>query len=54
MGPPPFSRKRPSCWGTTPASAEHHGCAIGARYRHMTSEMQARVLPVIEQHLATM
>ena len=40
--------------GTTPASAEHDGCAIGARYRHMTSEMQAPVLPVIEQHLAMM
>jgi hypothetical protein len=33
---------------------EHDGGAIGTRYRHMTLEMQARVLPVIEQHLATM
>jgi hypothetical protein len=33
---------------------EHDGCAIGTRHRHMTSEMQAPVLPVIEQHLATM
>jgi hypothetical protein len=33
---------------------EHDGCAIVTRYRHMTPEMQARVLPVIDQHLATM
>jgi len=33
---------------------EHDGCAIGTRYRQMTSEMQAPVLPVVEQHLATM
>ena len=33
---------------------EHDGGAIGTRYRHMTSEMQAPVLPVIEQHLAMM
>jgi hypothetical protein len=32
---------------------EHDGGAIGTRYRQITSEMQARVLPVIEQHLAT-
>jgi hypothetical protein len=32
---------------------EHDGCAIGTRYRHMTPELQARVLAVIEQHLAT-
>jgi hypothetical protein len=31
---------------------EHDGSAVGARYRHMTPEMQARVLAVIEQHLS--
>ena len=31
---------------------EHDGGAIGTRYRHMTPEMQGRVLAVIEQHLA--
>jgi integrase len=33
---------------------EHDGSAIGARYRHMTPEMQARVLTVIEQNFASM
>jgi hypothetical protein len=33
---------------------EHDGSAIGTRYRHMTPEMQARVLAVIEQRLAGM
>jgi integrase len=33
---------------------EHDGSAIGARYRHMTPEMQARVLAVIEQNFASM
>ena len=41
-------------WHHTGQRREHDGCAIGTRYRHMTPEMQARVLPVIEQHLATM
>jgi integrase len=31
---------------------EHEGSAIGARYRHMTPEMQARVVAVIDRHLA--
>ena len=31
---------------------EHDGSAIGARYRHMTPEMQARVLAAIDQCLA--
>jgi hypothetical protein len=31
---------------------EHDGSAIGARYRRMTPEMQARVLAVIERCLA--
>jgi integrase len=33
---------------------EHDGSAIGARYRRMTPEMQARVLAVIEQNFASM
>jgi len=41
-------------WHHTGQRREHDGRAIGTRYRHMTPEMQARVLPVIEQHLATM
>jgi hypothetical protein len=41
-------------WHHTGQRREHDGCAIGTRYRQMTPEMQARVLPVIEQHLATM
>jgi len=28
------------------------GSAIGLRYRHMTAEMQARVVAVIDRHLA--
>jgi hypothetical protein len=31
---------------------EHDGSAIGLRYRHMTTEMQARVLAVIDRCLA--
>jgi hypothetical protein len=31
---------------------EHDGSAIAARYRHMTPEMQARVLAVIDRCLA--
>jgi integrase len=30
---------------------EHDGSAIGTRYRHMTPEMQARLLAVIERHM---
>jgi hypothetical protein len=41
-------------WHHTGQRPEDDGGAIGTRYRHMTPEMQARVLPVIEQHLATM
>lgn len=41
-------------WHHTGQRREHDGGAIVTRYRHMTPEMQARVLPVIEQHLATM
>ncbi len=33
---------------------EHDGSAVGAHYRHMTPQMQARVLTVIEQRLASM
>jgi len=33
---------------------EHDGSAIGARYRHMTQEMQARVVAVIEHYPANM
>jgi hypothetical protein len=32
---------------------EQDGSAIGLRYRHMTTEMQARVLAVIDRCLAT-
>jgi hypothetical protein len=28
------------------------GSAIGLRYRHMTAEMQARIVAVIDRHLA--
>jgi hypothetical protein len=41
-------------WHHTGQRREHDGCAIVTRYRHMAPEMQARVLPVVEQHLATM
>jgi hypothetical protein len=32
-------------WHHTGQRREHDGGAIGTRYRHMTPEMQARVLP---------
>jgi integrase len=33
---------------------EHDGSAVGAHYRHITPQMQARLLAVIEQRLASM
>jgi hypothetical protein len=32
---------------------DHSGSMIGLRYRHMTPAMQARVVSVIEQYMAT-
>jgi hypothetical protein len=40
--------------GHTGRRRERDGSAVGAHYRHMTPRMQARVLAVIEQHLASM
>jgi hypothetical protein len=34
-------------------SHDRSGSTIGLRYRHMTPAMQARVVIVIEQHMAT-
>jgi hypothetical protein len=54
MGPPPFFEEASELLGHhTGQRREHDGGAIGTRYRQITSEMQARALPVIEQHLAT-
>jgi hypothetical protein len=41
-------------WHHTGQRREHDGGAIVTRYWHSTPKMQAHVLPVIEQHLATM
>jgi hypothetical protein len=49
----PFEEASELLWHHTGQRREHDGCAIGTRYRHMTPELQARVLAVIEQHLAT-